>query len=142
MNIRIAQIPPEGMLVEEAISASSLDYESEWCSLKGPLHVAARVMKITNAVSVEAELTGVTRLTCSRCIETFEQPFERRVRFAYVIDKDQQSIDVDSDIREEVIFACPLKPLCQPGCKGLCPKCGANLNEGGCSCGSSQKKTL
>ena len=46
-----------------------------------------------------------------------------------------RTIDLDQDIREEIILDYPIKPLCRPDCKGLCPRCGKNLNEGGCSCG-------
>ena len=45
-----------------------------------------------------------------------------------------RTIDLDQDIREEIILDYPIKPLCNPDCKGLCPKCGKNLNEGGCNC--------
>ncbi|MEG2005510.1 MAG: DUF177 domain-containing protein, partial [Bilophila sp.] len=35
---------------------------------------------------------------------------------------------------EEFVLALPVKPLCRPDCKGLCPVCGQNRNEGSCSC--------
>ena len=35
---------------------------------------------------------------------------------------------------EEFVLALPVRPLCKPDCKGLCPDCGKNLNEGSCSC--------
>jgi uncharacterized protein len=35
---------------------------------------------------------------------------------------------------EEFSLALPVKPLCRPDCKGLCPECGKNLNEGACGC--------
>ena len=37
-------------------------------------------------------------------------------------------------IQQQVVMAFPLKPLCREKCKGLCPKCGANLNAGDCGC--------
>ncbi|MHB8482632.1 MAG: YceD family protein [Nitrospiria bacterium] len=44
------------------------------------------------------------------------------------------SLSLDEMIREQVILAFPMRPLCSPGCKGLCPNCGANLNVAACSC--------
>jgi uncharacterized protein len=44
------------------------------------------------------------------------------------------AIDLNPDIREEIILVYPIKPLCSIDCKGLCPKCGKNLNEGKCNC--------
>ena len=35
---------------------------------------------------------------------------------------------------EEFSLALPVKPLCRPDCRGLCPECGKNLNEGACGC--------
>jgi uncharacterized protein len=37
-------------------------------------------------------------------------------------------------IREQMILALPTRPLCQEDCRGLCPRCGANLNERDCGC--------
>jgi uncharacterized protein len=43
-------------------------------------------------------------------------------------------IDLDPIVREQVLLALPGYPVCQEGCKGLCPVCGANLNERDCGC--------
>jgi uncharacterized protein len=43
-------------------------------------------------------------------------------------------IDVDPVVREQVLLALPSYPVCQESCKGLCPVCGANLNERDCGC--------
>lgn len=43
-------------------------------------------------------------------------------------------IDLTETIRELLILSEPMKVLCRPDCAGLCPQCGANLNEGACSC--------
>ena len=37
-------------------------------------------------------------------------------------------------VREQVLLSLPGRTLCQPGCKGLCPRCGQNLNQAACSC--------
>lgn len=43
-------------------------------------------------------------------------------------------LDLAPMVREQVILAAPMQPLCRADCLGLCPKCGQNLNERGCSC--------
>jgi uncharacterized protein len=43
-------------------------------------------------------------------------------------------LDLDEAIRQYGLMAEPIKPLCRPDCVGLCPSCGANLNEGPCGC--------
>ncbi|HEV8573971.1 MAG TPA: DUF177 domain-containing protein [Dehalococcoidia bacterium] len=43
-------------------------------------------------------------------------------------------LDLRQALREYLLMAEPLKPLCRPDCQGLCPSCGANLNEASCAC--------
>ena len=43
-------------------------------------------------------------------------------------------INLEGLLWEEFVLALPVHPLCKPDCKGLCPDCGKNLNEGSCSC--------
>jgi len=43
-------------------------------------------------------------------------------------------LDLRAALREYLLMAEPLKPLCRPDCEGLCPSCGANLNEASCVC--------
>jgi uncharacterized protein len=74
------------------------------------------------------------RISCSRCLEEFESDFKKVIALNYPVDKSDPVINLEPDIREEIIIDYPLKPLCKPDCKGLCPKCGRNLNEGNCSC--------
>jgi uncharacterized metal-binding protein YceD (DUF177 family) len=41
-------------------------------------------------------------------------------------------VDITEDVRQEIILAYPMIPLCDPACKGLCRSCGANLNRVSC----------
>lgn len=45
-----------------------------------------------------------------------------------------QEIDLRPDLEQEIVMALPLQPLCKAGCQGLCPVCGANLNQRQCDC--------
>ena len=44
------------------------------------------------------------------------------------------TLDVDALIRDELFLHLPMKVLCKEDCRGICPRCGANLNHGTCSC--------
>ena len=50
-----------------------------------------------------------------------------------------QIIDVDDLVREQIELALPMSRLCSDDCRGLCPECGANLNEGDCACARDQR---
>jgi uncharacterized protein len=43
-------------------------------------------------------------------------------------------IDLRDDLRQVLLMALNPYPLCGPDCRGLCPSCGTNLNQGSCSC--------
>jgi uncharacterized protein len=43
-------------------------------------------------------------------------------------------IDLDPAVREQILLSIPGYPVCRESCKGLCPVCGANLNDGDCGC--------
>lgn len=64
----------------------------------------------------------------------------RRPREAVVQDEDPLPVvegefaDLTEDIRESIILALPGFPVCDPGCRGLCPKCGINRNRAACTC--------
>ncbi len=47
-------------------------------------------------------------------------------------------LELDDLVREDILLELPTKYLCKPDCKGLCPQCGKNLNEGSCNCSTRQ----
>lgn len=65
--------------------------------------------------------------------EILLQPEELDVDFF-----DGEEIDASDVAREQLVLALPLYPLCKEDCKGLCPTCGKNLNEGACACKPEQ----
>lgn len=136
MKININQIPAEGMFLEEVSSARDLDLEAANINFLEPINIKAEVYKITNAVTISLKLKSRIRIICSRCLAEFDKALDRNFNFSYPIQKMQDYINPDQDIREEIILDYPLKPLCKIDCKGLCPQCGKDLNQGKCSCKS------
>ena len=137
VKINVSQIPFEGQVLEEVISPRSLELETDEVKFRGNLKVRAIVSKITNAVAVDAYLSAPVRMRCSRCLADVDIDFKKELKLNYQVPSNQQTIDIDQDIREEIILDYPVNPLCKPDCKGLCPGCGVALNEGGCTCGST-----
>lgn len=89
------------------------------------------------------------RAQCRRCLVDVEIPIaeSRGLIFAaddetpegdgcYVIPARTQVLDLTEPLREEVLLAVPQFVECRSDCKGLCPRCGANLNDGPCTCPS------
>ena len=142
MKIRLSQIPPEGVVLREVTSARELDLETEIVSFNAPLTIVATVERITNAVTVRARVSGSRRFFCSRCLEEFDSALHKILTVSYRVSPSDRMLDIGPDIREEIILDYPLQPLCSPQCKGLCARCGENLNKGGCRCATTKEKTL
>ncbi len=137
MKIDANQIPFEGLTLEEKISPHELDLETEIIKFHAPISVSADISKITNAVTVNLTLKALMYTNCSRCMTELEFDFKENIGLNYRVNKSEPIIDLDPDIREEIILGYSIKPLCKTDCKGLCVKCGKNLNEGGCSCATT-----
>lgn len=134
MKINIAQIPPEGFTLKGSVSAKELELDSEVARSQKPIQIKAEVNKIADIVSIDLDLNAPIIFTCSRCLEEFEVILEKNLMLNYKLDKTQHEIDLDSDIRQDIILEYPIRPLCKDDCKGLCLKCGENLNKRTCNC--------
>jgi len=90
---------------------------------------------------------GEVRSTCRRCLEEFLTPVERAVEVIFSADPELQEdpsvyplteplahVDLRPALREELALAVDAFPLCREDCRGLCPRCGADLNRGPCQC--------
>jgi len=137
VKIDTRQLPVEGLILSEEFSPVELDLATESIRFCGPLRAKAVISKSYNAINVSLSLNALMSASCSRCLQEFNASFNRQLELHYAADKLEPIIDLDADIREEIILSYPINPLCHDACKGLCPRCGCNLNEGGCHCGST-----
>ncbi len=111
------------------------------------------VEKSGDQVTVRGRVEGSARLDCVRCLapadldlsvvlECFaERSGGRRAaeqaeleRDDYMLFHDGRQLDLREQAREALLLEVPIAPRCRPECKGLCPRCGADLNEGPCGC--------
>jgi len=140
MKINIRQIPQEGFTLEEEIPATELDVEAETVNFLTPIKVKAEVSMITNTVIAKLSMQAKADILCSRCLKKFTQGLDKKIQLEYVVDTGDQSLDLNPDIRQEIILDHPIKFLCEEDCKGLCLSCGGNLNEGQCACKDAKIK--
>ncbi len=107
-------------------------------------------------VRATGRVMTAVELECSRCLEGFELVIDQPVEFVYqpaasIEPLDQEEVELTAEqielmafrgsridlrqaVAEQVLLALPIKPLCSRQCKGLCPRCGMNLNHGPCNC--------
>ena len=134
MNINLAQIPEKGLEVSEDLDPFAIDLQTEELTFTTPIHIKAQVHKVLNAVSIKAQVKADTLLLCHRCLEEFPAKFSEEYCFDYSVSPADRFLELDDDLRQEIMLSYPLKLLCKPECKGICPKCWKNLNKQGCNC--------
>ena len=123
-------------------------------SLATPITGLVHLERHDGNILLHGHLEGALRCTCSRCLDSFDQPvaadFDLLIKIGEmppreeelalsVADLDEEycaaeTLDLEPILREQILLALPLKPLCQENCLGLCRRCGANLNREQCSC--------
>jgi uncharacterized protein len=154
MKLDLSHIPESGLKFNVELDVGEVDMTGTDADLAGNLRLEGRVLKAGEEMVLDGVLRGGFSLTCSRCLKQFVQPFEFAVSATYVettefppgartevaFDDDTRiaflgdEIDLIAGIREDLMLNVPLKPLCSDDCRGLCPQCGADLNEEECGC--------
>lgn len=111
-----------------------------------PTGVSVVVDRVTGGYLVTVALDARVYGPCLRClkearldIHAEQQEFAPSSREAWDGSDTSEFItdlvvDVDAIAREALVLALPFQPLCETSCKGLCPRCGADLNQGPCEC--------
>lgn len=131
MKIYVNRIPSEGLHEEAAYDPAALDLDRSDLHIGQPITVSASISKAEQAILVQADVQGMMEVTCARCLEPFDVPLRTRPTLSYEV-RPNEIVDITNDIRQEIILAYPMIPVCRPDCKGLCPVCGQNLNEAAC----------
>ena len=103
----------------------------------------ATIGRTPQGLIVQGNFDGTTSLTCVRCLAEFTHTLKWELTELYAFGKksvtdsglllpDDAQIDLQPLLREYALLEIPMKPICRPDCKGLCPVCGENLNETDC----------
>lgn len=105
------------------------------------------VLTITNAgdfLWAVGKVKAAVGLECSRCLKKFAMTLEGRIEEKYRLHAGadggeeipfaEDELDFTEKVVESLLLALPMKPLCRENCRGLCPRCGKDLNEGDCAC--------
>ena len=119
---------------QESLTSVDFDLGTSEVKYKGNTHLSADVKKDMQVISAKTHISATAEFICSHCLKEFDQKIEKDFNIQYPLDKSQQPIDITKDIREEIILGYPVKFLCKDDCRGLCTKCGQDLNSGNCNC--------
>ena len=116
----------------------------------GNIEVDCRMDKSSHQIVLDCTVQANAHLVCDRCNTDYAELLENDFQLIYAYDKevegdeeddnyrvltpDQDKIDLTDDAVQFAELALPMKSLCKEECKGLCHKCGADLNSEQCTC--------
>jgi uncharacterized protein len=128
------------------------------CEFFAPIKTSLRAVRIADRVEVAGDVQTAVGLPCARCLKVLETVLTSRFALTYTNRREEvemaadqgevelrpeeinriyfqgETINLQDAIQEQVIMAFPIRALCSDACRGLCPRCGADLNEGDCGC--------
>lgn len=129
------------------ISAEELAITDGQLNVLNDILVEGSVINNGRVLEVRGTINALIREVCNRCLEEFSLPltveFAENFQQTNGLEVDDGEdltyfegdyIDIADVVRENLLLAQPLKPLCSENCKGLCPHCGVNLNNTKCDC--------
>lgn len=149
LRVDLGQLHREGTVDVEASVASDddlwKDTDLEWVD---DVEVRLRASYAgTGEVVARGRAEGTLVQECRRCLQRVETPLREELTMVFVEDADDEEdggaytlepvvekLDVSRAVREEIVLAVNPFVECKPECRGLCPQCGQNLNEGSCDC--------
>jgi uncharacterized protein len=120
-------IRKNGLHVSEKIAPSRMQDASLGAKLQGDVNADLDFSVGGELILLSGRIRGSWGLECARCVTEFGARYAARVEETYPMELEE--IECEGEIREALALSVPVKPLCRPDCRGLCPQCGANLNE-------------
>jgi len=118
----------------ETLPITGLDWGTDEVKYVDDINIVTEARKEGNLLFTKTHLATSVQYYCARCLKECIKKIEKDFSIEYPLDKSGQLIDITTDIRSEIILDYPVKFLCKNDCRGLCPKCGKDLNEGKCDC--------
>lgn len=127
------------------LDAKELEISSDELVILSPVALEGTMSNAGDVLLLKAVMAAKVQRMCGRCLKEFSAETKAEVldKFypqgaenieddAFVYDSDV--IDITEPLRESLLLAEPIQALCKQDCRGLCPVCGADLNDGDCGC--------
>jgi uncharacterized protein len=165
MKLNIREIPEEGLTLDLAVDEKTVTEVlgegsgGQKFSLLSPVKAHLNLSIAGSMVRVEGSLQANLSLNCSRCLKDFtyvagpvfslyfvkggENQEEREKELApedlEINYLEGDILDTTDLILEQLALDLNMQPLCKKDCKGLCPRCGSDLNMGSCGCKKEER---
>ncbi len=167
MHLAVEQIEEDGLDLVLEPEARSFPVLEELrgrgeAAFESPIRFEIRAARNEAFVDIGGRFAARVRLRCGRCLAEFPVELADRFSLTYsprslmpeqqrpgeeaelsadevgLIPFEGSEIDLLEGLQEQLVMAIPIKPLCRADCKGICPKCGADLNRDPCRCSTDR----
>jgi uncharacterized protein len=152
--IEIERLTPEPLHIQHLYAPGEIGFEHEDASLQEPVAADFILTHRGTDLRVKGTIQTAIRFQCSRCLTEYSSRLETRFDLCYLPQSDWKpdeeielkyedmgigyydgiALDVDLMVLEQIELMMPMKFICREDCRGLCPSCGADLNQGACPC--------
>jgi len=154
MFLDVKDLAVRKVRIRKSYAPGSIDYGLSEVKQAEPLEVNATAELLEGQIRVTGDLHTKIEMVCARCLEPVIEEVHRDFDLFYqpllkgTPNDEERLKDDDTEIgffegeglfladvlKEQVLLSLPMKVICQSDCRGLCPHCGANLNQEQCRC--------
>lgn len=155
MKVYLAKLEAVPIKFDLSIAPNELDLESDFVSAKNDVRFSGNLVDNERWVTIDGKTLAEINIACGRCLEVVEKRLRISFKNAFVqVGNYTQELEAELDIKalevslfegdeidlievaeEQILLSLPALVYCKDSCKGLCQKCGANLNLVNCKCG-------
>jgi uncharacterized protein len=159
LRIEVENLTAAATPFEHTYRAEELDLEEEGARVSADAAVRGGATRKGEQVRLRGEIKTEVELLCDRCAAPERAPLAVEFDTSFIPQEveavkaenvelqaedlilssyEGDAVDLDELVREQILLALPSRHLCREDCKGLCAKCGADLNAGACSCAQGE----
>lgn len=155
--VDITEVPEGESFLTGEIALKDVDFVDEEVALKSPVRAELRLQRLGLNLLVDGQVSVLAEMTCGRCTERYRVILQEAMLIQYapassvkqneeeegevelVVPYQGKIVDLSDDVRQTVVLSVPVKRICRPDCKGLCPICGLIIDKGGAGAPSMQE---
>ena len=154
MRIEVAKIEQRPLRGDFRIQNRVMDPDSTDSFTVKNCAVEFELYRISEAeIMLKSHYAGLCLLTCTTCLEVYESEVDESFSVLFTANREEAEgavtlegkdgdvqfltgdvIDLEQQVLDTMRLNIPMAHQCRPDCRGICPNCGKNLNEGDCEC--------
>ena len=144
----ILNVPGEELSVHGTTKIEPLEFGGNYYHLPSPIEIEGNVKNMGTSLILDLSISGSLQTNCDRCTKEIIVPFSFQINETLVSEKNKKEdddsivvgnmLDISDILQANILSNLSMKYLCKEDCKGLCPKCGKDLNIEACNCGQKE----